>query len=52
MTFQELVERRTHLKKMLLMAKALPETAPGRAGAIAELETKILLIKLHLNCVY
>lgn len=52
MTFEQLVTKRTHLKRMLTMAKALPDSAPGKAGAIERLEIEILLLKLHLNCVY
>ena len=52
MTFQELIAKRAHLKKMLEMARTLPDTAPGKQGAIERLEIDILLIKLHLNAVY
>lgn len=46
------IGERTHLKRMLVMAKALPEGAPGREATIARLEMEILYIKLYLNALY
>lgn len=50
MSFTELIAHRTLLKRMLAMARSLPEGVPGKEGAIARLEGEILLIKLYLNC--
>lgn len=54
MTFEQLIAKSAHLKRLLVEAKAknLRGDAPGLANTIAQLETQILLIKLHLNSVY